>query len=158
MRRNWPLYALFVLFLTPFLVALYILSGINLRDLKTTQHGIFIDPQQAIDLNTLRDLSGAQIYDSAIKHKWQIVYMSPEPCADHCQQRKHTLSNLHSALGADRERVVVATDHSQDATINDGRIYIIDTAGKFVMYYPADSNPSGLLKDLKKLLKYSHAH
>jgi len=35
------------------------------------------------------------------------------------------------------------------------RIYVIDPLGNLMMYYPSDANPSGMLKDLKKLLKYS---
>ena len=35
------------------------------------------------------------------------------------------------------------------------RIYFIDPLGNLMMYYQADANPSGMLKDLKKLLKYS---
>ena len=35
------------------------------------------------------------------------------------------------------------------------RVYIIDPMGNLMMYYAADADPGGMLKDLKKLLKYS---
>jgi cytochrome oxidase Cu insertion factor (SCO1/SenC/PrrC family) len=36
-----------------------------------------------------------------------------------------------------------------------GRVYIVDPFGNLMMYYPPNADPRGLLKDLKKLLKYS---
>jgi cytochrome oxidase Cu insertion factor (SCO1/SenC/PrrC family) len=35
------------------------------------------------------------------------------------------------------------------------RVYLIDPLGNLMMFYPPDANPSGMLKDLRKLLKYS---
>jgi cytochrome oxidase Cu insertion factor (SCO1/SenC/PrrC family) len=35
------------------------------------------------------------------------------------------------------------------------RVYFIDPLGNLMMYYQPDANPGGMLKDLKKLLKYS---
>jgi len=35
------------------------------------------------------------------------------------------------------------------------RVYLIDPLGNLMMFYPPDADPSGMLKDLRKLLKYS---
>ncbi len=35
------------------------------------------------------------------------------------------------------------------------RIYFVDPLGNLMMYYATDADPGGMLKDLKKLLKYS---
>lgn len=39
--------------------------------------------------------------------------------------------------------------------MDDGVIYLIDPAGYLMMFYPADTNPSGIIKDLKRLLRIS---
>ena len=36
-----------------------------------------------------------------------------------------------------------------------GRIYLLDPAGRFMMSYPVDADPSGMRKDLQRLLKVS---
>lgn len=38
---------------------------------------------------------------------------------------------------------------------NSGRIYLLDPANRLMMSYPADADPSGMRKDLKRLLKVS---
>ncbi|NNG12049.1 MAG: hypothetical protein HKM88_02245 [Halobacteria archaeon] len=35
------------------------------------------------------------------------------------------------------------------------RVYLVDPLGNLMMYYPADADPRGMIKDLKRLLKYS---
>ena len=51
----------------------------------------------------------------------------------------------------------IAPDFLIDGVSMEGaeRVYIIDPLGNLMMYYPPDADPSGMLKDLKKLLKYS---
>jgi cytochrome oxidase Cu insertion factor (SCO1/SenC/PrrC family) len=51
----------------------------------------------------------------------------------------------------------VAADFLIDAVPMQGaeRTYIIDPLGNLMMYYPPDAEPSGMLLDLKKLLKFS---
>jgi cytochrome oxidase Cu insertion factor (SCO1/SenC/PrrC family) len=51
----------------------------------------------------------------------------------------------------------IAPDFLVDGISMEGaeRVYIIDPLGNLMMYYPADADPGGMLKDLKKLLKYS---
>jgi len=51
----------------------------------------------------------------------------------------------------------VAAQLQIDATDVRGaeRVYLVDPRGYLMMYYPPDAAPKGMLKDLKKLLKYS---
>ena len=44
----------------------------------------------------------------------------------------------------------------EDAALQgDGRIYIVDPIGNIMMSYPPDADPTGMKKDLKRLLKVS---
>ena len=35
------------------------------------------------------------------------------------------------------------------------RLYLVDPLGNLMMSYPADAEPGGIIKDLKRLLRYS---
>jgi cytochrome oxidase Cu insertion factor (SCO1/SenC/PrrC family) len=59
-------------------------------------------------------------------------------------------------LSADQAQQIAA-DFFLDGIPMQGaeRVYIIDPLGNLMMFYPPDADPSGMLKDLRKLLKYS---
>lgn len=42
-----------------------------------------------------------------------------------------------------------------DRPLGAGRLYIIDPMGNLMMSYPAGTDPAGIIKDLKRLFKYS---
>lgn len=56
---------------------------------------------------------------------------------------------------ADRSAIAPYFDIDGKGMAGAERVYFIDPLGNLMMYYPADADPSGMLKDLKKLLKYS---
>lgn len=66
-------------------------------------------------------------------------------------------SKMEVVLFPDAQAQQLAPDFMVDGVSMEGaeRVYIIDPLGNLMMYYPADADPGGMLKDLKKLLKYS---
>ena len=66
-------------------------------------------------------------------------------------------SKMETALFSDAQAQQMAADFLIEGVSMEGaeRVYIIDPLGNLMMYYPADADPGGMLKDLKKLLKYS---
>ncbi|HAJ91040.1 MAG TPA: hypothetical protein DCO71_00190 [Gammaproteobacteria bacterium] len=66
-------------------------------------------------------------------------------------------SNMEVALFPDTQAQQLTPDFLIEGVSMEGaeRVYIIDPLGNLMMYYPADADPGGMLKDLKKLLKYS---
>jgi hypothetical protein len=76
--------------------------------------------------------------------------------------------HLAGFLGQEHPKMAVATVNAEqlaeistffeiDATpvISAGRVYFVDPLGNLMMYYEPDAAAGGMLKDLKKLLKYS---
>ena len=66
-------------------------------------------------------------------------------------------SKMDVALLTEAHARQLAPDFVIDGHSMEGaeRVYIIDPLGNLMMYYPADAEPGGMLKDLKKMLKYS---
>ena len=158
MRRNWPMLLLAIIFITPFLVAFVVLMDTDNQHTNTTQHGNFIDVPDHIIVNILQDLSGNTIEPNLAQNKWQVVYLQPTPCTTECTDQMHVLQNLHKALGKDRNRVLFARSNNMPTGLaSDANIVVVDPKGHAIMYYTPEHEASGLLKDLRKLLKYSHA-
>ena len=42
-----------------------------------------------------------------------------------------------------------------EATMEKRRIYLVDPLGNLMLFYPEDAEPKGMIKDLKRLLRYS---
>ncbi len=149
MRNYQPLGMILLIFLTPLLAAAYVLSHRAEFNFNNVQHGTLIQPARAITFTNL----------NITKNKWHVIYLAPDVCNADCANQKKILSNLHTALGANKDRVVFTTTTSNISSplAKDGSIVIINPLGLYIMHYPANSDPSGLLKDLKRLLKYSHA-
>lgn len=70
-------------------------------------------------------------------------------------EKEHT--RLDIAIVPENLSGQIAADFLVDGVSMDTaeRVYYIDPLGNLMMYYPVDANAGGMLKDLKKLLKYS---
>lgn len=88
----------------------------------------------------------------------QRVFLSTQACCDHDYLRTEheglLIGSLEGEAGAAyRETFQNAIAEPIETA---GRIYIVDPLGNLMMSYPRDSEPKGLLTDMKKLLKLSH--
>lgn len=153
MRIHWPVFNILLLFVIPFVVALYLLLSGQYKNLPSKQHGTLINQPYKLSINSAEYLAG-----TTTTNKWTLIYIQPQPCAAICQQQKQILLNLHAALGKDRTRVTILalSDISYGPGIKDNSFLIINPKGFYVMYYNATTKLSDTLKDLRKLLKYSH--
>ena len=65
------------------------------------------------------------------------------------------MENFHTALGRERNRVVVSEVQTTTLTVSEPSIWVIDPLGNVVLKFEPGVNPTLILQDLKKLLKVS---
>ena len=86
--------------------------------------------------------------------KWQVVLASNASCLP-CQTFGEGMEKFHTALGRERNRVVVSEVQTMTLTVSEPYIWVIDPLGNVVLKFEPGINPTLILQDLKKLLKLS---
>lgn len=138
---------LLLVFVGPWLTAQIIYIKRDQLTFKTTETGTLLSPPvQAQSL---------PFYDSTWLGKWQIVYANTKQ--DNANTKIPMLNQLHTALGKEKHRVAYQIISEQNSSVlAPGEIAIIDPHGWMMMQYPSNPDPIGILKDIRKLLQYSH--
>jgi hypothetical protein len=114
-----------------------------------------------------------------LRGKWVFVSFDAAACDAYCERKLYYMRQLRTAQGKDQarvERLWVITDGGAPrqellAAIEGTRIsrlkpegfpggpvdhiYLVDPLGNLMMRFPRDPDPSKMLKDLQRLLKYS---
>ncbi len=125
--------------------------------LKTTNHGEFVSPP-------------IPMVEFSQDKTWKIVYAPLNCCDETCDKTMFVLHQLRIALGKDADRVslVLSVDQACDIkNLHDfkkqirthepykNKIYLVDPRGYLFMFYPGDTDPMNILKDLKHVLEVS---
>ncbi len=121
-----------------------------------------------------RALSGAPF--EALRGKWVLVSFDAAACDAYCEKKLYFMRQVRRAQGKDIarvERLWVLSDAgaprpellaaiegtriapSSDAALSPDHIYVVDPLGNLMLRFPRDPDPSKMLKDLQRLLKYS---
>ena len=154
-------------FILPFIFAKYFFDNDATSTRGTTNHGSFL-------------VDEVNIANLADNDHWIILQVIDGNCDTSCQDNMHMLRQINTALGKDMGRVkryllnnntdekavyldnypkVIVLDRSETLynklTKMDERIFIADPFGKIILGYENDFIAKGLLKDIKKLLKFS---
>lgn len=120
-----------------------------------------------------------------LRGKWVLVQFDAARCDAYCERKLYYMRQVRRALGKDMERVarlwVLTDDGTPSARLLDAvagthvarlkderfaaafgaparraeHIYLIDPMGNLMMRFPRDPDPSRMLKDMQRLLKYS---
>ena len=154
-------------FILPFIFAKYFFDNDATSTRGTTNHGSFL----------VDEVNIARLADN---DHWIILQVIDGKCDMSCQDNMHMLRQINTALGKDMGRVkryllnnntdentvyldnypkVIVLDRSETLynklTKMDERVFIADPFGKIILGYENDFIAKGLLKDIKKLLKFS---
>ena len=154
-------------FILPFIFAKYFFDNDATSTRGTTNHGSFL--VEEVNIASLGD-----------NDHWIMLQVIEDKCGIICQDNLHMLRQINTALGKDMGRVkryllnsstdknavylenypkVIVLDRSENLynklTKMDERIFIADPFGKIILGYKNDFIAKGLIKDMKKLLKFS---
>jgi len=113
----------------------------------------------------------------SLRGKWVLVIFDAAACAAYCEKKLYFMRQVRRAQGKEMDRVErlwVLTDAGKPraellAAIEGTRIqavnafesnatdhiYLVDPLGNLMMRFPRDPDPSKMVKDLQRLLKYS---
>jgi cytochrome oxidase Cu insertion factor (SCO1/SenC/PrrC family) len=111
--------------------------------------------------------------------KWVLVTFDAGACDPYCERKLYVMRQVRRAQGKDMDRIErlwVLTDAGKpraDALVaSEGtrisrnghfgfpgnaadHIYLVDPLGNLMMRFPRDPDPSRMIKDLQRLMKYS---
>ncbi len=163
-RSNKKLIMLLAVFILPILTSTFLFYFHTHFNFKTTNHGVLV--KQPVDVEYLY----AAMQDGTEK-KWRVLYVDKGICDAACEKTGYQLHQIQKALGKEGGRVHVIlmggqytqleklqqalVQQTQGAFLVTNKIYLVDPLGNLFMYYPSDTNPMNVLKDLKKVLEVS---
>ena len=150
----------------------------------TGNYGKLLPPRQVPGGGLVR-LDGQPFSLASLRGKWVMLQFDTAACDAYCERKLYFMRQLRVAQGKDMdrmERVLVLTDGGAPrpklltaiegtdvvrasngtfaaafphrGSVTD-HIYLIDPLGNLMMRFPRNPNPSKMLKDLQRLLKYS---
>jgi hypothetical protein len=117
---------------------------------------------------------------ASLRGKWVLVTFDPAACGAPCERKLYIVRQVRRAQGKEAERIErlwlltdggkpraellaaiegahVAPATAEMAAVFPGTqdIYVVDPLGNLMMRFPAEPEPSKMIKDLQRLLKYS---
>lgn len=177
--------ALVILFVGPVLVATGWYMMADLVQPETDSHGTLIDPARPLEDFQAQTLGERGYDLGALRGNWTLVHIVDGECGTDCRERIHYTRQIRDALGHDRirvRRVVVVPaevgaiqlasllpEHPDLLLLHSERglasqfpadreaatVFLVDPLGNLMMQFDEEVEPSGILGDLKKLLRVS---
>jgi cytochrome oxidase Cu insertion factor (SCO1/SenC/PrrC family) len=114
-----------------------------------------------------------------LRGKWVLVTFDAGACDAYCERKLYVMRQVRRAQGKDMDRIerlwvltdagkpradVLAASEGTRVSSNGNygfpgnpadHIYLVDPLGNLMMRFPRDPDPSRMIKDLQRLMKYS---
>lgn len=182
-RQRLMLGAIALIFFMPIAASwlLYYFTDVGKGD--AASYGELISPPVAMaDRDLVEPLGSA---NHRLHGKWNLVYVASADCAQPCRTRLGEMMELKVGLGKDAARLQLlagtasanetgalkpflrtysgsrillfdyAADPADSGRFERENLYLIDPLGNLMMKYSSSSSTEGIIRDLKRLLRYS---
>ncbi len=171
-RNRWVLIGLAAMFMVPVMVAIYLNSNLTeWRPGSLNVRGTLIEPVVPI-------VSAVSLKDAPWQEdRWSMLVDASKGCNTACQDAMSSVDQVHHALGRLTSKIqrVVLVESEQLIDSPEGyvrlsaaglldqllsiehqnaAVYLIDPFGNLMMRYDQGFDPTGLRKDLQRLLKH----
>jgi hypothetical protein len=164
------------LFMLPFLAAVVLRFG-GWQPPQTRNHGELLQPPLPMQAVTATTVDGASWVFENIDRQWSLLVRLPERCDAACTEQLGVLPNVQLALGRHAPKLhmfriddgaaapsgttlpPLRLAGARPAPLHDARpttmpeLWLVDPHGFLVMRYPAGFDPSGLRRDLARLVR-----
>lgn len=180
-RQQWRSRLILILIVAMFfssfgIAALLRFSGWQPQHSKN--FGKLLNPPIDLSAEQFKRLDGSPYLWQPELNRWRLVFVSDKPCLAECQSMLDTLHKVWLSQGRHTERIDMLWFASLPENTHDFKgfvpmqgqgvltkklpelessagypVYIIDSGGYVILQYPAGFDPSGLRKDLAKLVK-----
>jgi hypothetical protein len=165
-----------VLFMLPFLAAVVLRFG-GWQPPQTRNHGDLLQPPLSMEPVTATTVDGTSWVWENIDRQWSLLVQLPQRCAAPCEEQLAVLPNVQLALGRHAPKLHMYRIDDGDAApsgttlpplrlsgprpapLRDAQpatmpeLWLVDPHGYLVMHYPAGFDPSGLRRDLARLVR-----
>lgn len=152
----------------------------------SVNYGVLIQPAFPAQVEDLKSGDQPAIREETLAKKWTMLYVETEKCEQACRDRLLLIKRVRLLMNEQMRRVrtILVSNSDVEKTIDKKEnhnlvlanveiessiflkqlpeldkkpVYLLDPYGNLMMYYPqADLDAKKMIKDLLKLLKYSH--
>lgn len=127
-KITWTFICLFLLFVVPLTLALWMFITGNSLSLRTVNHGQLIQP--SLDISRL-NLS----HDQKIERgHWLLLYVNPALCDKNCETVLYNMRQIRTATGKDADRIQRAILTFSDSTVDAPLQQLLNTEFKGTLH------------------------